>query len=191
MPSPPDFPGRARLIQRIEQAHETGFSPERLCRALEALHRERGITLPPAALSAHPDRYTRRQLHTCERLDYDLIVMTWGPGQGSPLHDHDGNWCVECLWQGNLEITHHQPRERDAEGRIRFASQPPALAHAGEGDWLDAGAEYHTMRNPDPVTTAVSLHLYPRSFRQSGWFTPDQSGWHHRRTCDLTLDAWD
>lgn len=191
MASSPDFPGRAWLIQRIGHVLENDFSPARLCRELKALHAEGGITLPPAALSPRPDRYARHQIHVCERLGYELIVMTWGPGQGSPLHDHDGNWCVECLWQGHLEITRHEPRERDAEGRIRFASQPPTLAHAGEGDWLDAGAEHHTMRNPDPAITAVSLHVYPHGFRQSGWFEPGEDGWHQRRVCDLVLDAWD
>ena len=191
MASPHDFPGRARLIQSIERVHESGFSPERLCRMLEALHREGGIALPPATLSPCPDRYTRRRLHACDRWDYELIVMTWGPGQGSPLHDHDGHWCVECLWQGHLEITRHEPRERDAEGRLRFSTQPPTLAHAGQGDWLDAGAEHHTMRNPDPAITAVSLHVYPRAFRQSGWFEPDEDGWHQRRVCELSLDSWD
>ncbi len=191
MASPHDFPGRARLIQSIERVHESGFSPQRLCRALEALYREGGIVLPPTLLSPRPDRYARHQLHACDRWGYVLIAMTWGPGQGSPLHDHDGNWCVECLWQGSLEITHHEPRERQADGRLRFAAQPPMLAHAGEGDWLDAAAQYHTMHNPDPGITAVSLHVYPSTFRQCGWFEPAEDGWLRRHACDLALDPWD
>lgn len=188
---PHDFPGFARLIQSIERVYENGFSPERLCRALEALYCEGGIALPSAALSPHPERYARRLLHTCERWGYDLIVMTWGPGQGSPLHDHDGHWCVECLWQGNLEITRHEPHERDIDGQVRFVTHPATLAHAGEGDWLDASAEHHTMRNPDPAVTAVSLHVYPRAFHQCGWFEPAGKGWHQRHACELALDTWD
>ncbi len=192
MRSAPDFPGRARLIQAIDHIHESGFNPERLCCALEDLHRTGGIALPAAVLSPRPDRYTRRQLHACPRWGYELIVMTWGPGHGSPLHDHDGHWCVECLWHGALEITRYDPCENDADGRMRFARQTRTRARAGQGAWLDSSSQYHTMRNPDPAEVAVSLHVYPLSFRRSGWFEPAADGWHQqRRIGEVTLDEWD
>ncbi|MCX7555595.1 cysteine dioxygenase family protein [Xanthomonadaceae bacterium JHOS43] len=191
MASPVDFLGRTRLIQSIEQVHESGFSPERLCRVLEAQCRNGGIALPAAALSPRPDRYARRRIHLCDRWAYELIAMTWGPGQSSPLHDHDGQWCVECLWQGSLEITRHDLCERHLDGRIRFVTHAPTLTHAGEGDWLDAETGYHTMRNPSAENAAISLHIYPRAFRQCGWYEPAGEGWVRRHDCNLSLDPWD
>lgn len=191
MASHHDFPGRDRLIRSIEQVFVNGqMSPQRLCLALQALHREGSVALPPALLTPASERYLRRRIHACDRLGYELIAMTWGPAQGSPLHDHDGNWCVECLWQGTLSIVRHEPCERDQDGRTRFVSHPATLSHTGEGDWLEGHSGYHTMGNPDPEITAVSLHIYPRTFRQCGWFEPMEDGWHRRRACDVTLDAW-
>ena len=36
------------------------------------------------------------------------------PGQGTPIHDHGGLWCVECVLQGRIEVRAYRPT--DAEG---------------------------------------------------------------------------
>ena len=49
--------------------------------------------------------------------------MTWGPGQGTPLHDHAGIWCVECVVEGEMEVRQYDLVEENA-GSFRFVPQP-------------------------------------------------------------------
>ena len=70
---------------------------------------------------------------------YSVVAMTWGPGQGTPLHDHSGLWCVEGVWHGELEITQYEllesrwrprplPRRRRHACRPRQRRQPDPAA---------------------------------------------------------------
>ncbi len=36
--------------------------------------------------------------------------MTWGPGQGTPLHDHAGIWCVEGVVEGKSGLANASER---------------------------------------------------------------------------------
>ena len=58
--------------------------------------------------------YGRRLLHRDPRGRYTVVVMTWGPGQGTPIHDHANLWCVECVYRGNVS------KWTLPEGTLRF-----------------------------------------------------------------------
>src|SRR5205085_707566 len=51
--------------------------------------------------------YARRLLHRDPSGKYTMVVMTWGPGQKTALHDHAGIWCVECVVEGNMEVSQY------------------------------------------------------------------------------------
>ena len=36
---------------------------------------------------------------------YSVVVMVWDRNQGTPLHDHAGVWCVECVYRGRIRVT--------------------------------------------------------------------------------------
>lgn len=38
--------------------------------------------------------------------------MTRGPGQGMPLHDHGGMWCIEGVFRGSIEVRPYELVER-------------------------------------------------------------------------------
>ena len=38
---------------------------------------------------------------------YTAVVMTWGPGQGTAMHDHGGLWCVEGVVEGAMTVTQY------------------------------------------------------------------------------------
>ena len=42
-----------------------------------------------------------------DELGYTAVVMTWGPGQRTPLHDHAGIWCVEGVVEGRMDVTQY------------------------------------------------------------------------------------
>ena len=83
--------------------------------ALQDVLRRQDLSLPERFHTSLPDTYARRLLHRDPDGRYTVVVMTWGPGQKTALHDHAGIWCVECVVDG-----------RDGDHAVRPAS--PTMA---------------------------------------------------------------
>lgn len=184
------FPGRDQLIQTLDDAVACGKLPaitDHLRTGLCQLIRSDGIRLPPSVFQTVGDHYGRRLLYRSKQFGYAVIAMTWGPGQGAPIHDHAGMWCVEGVWQGDLEITQYEKLEEDGE---RFRMRPAGTIQAGEGS---AGSlipphEYHTIRNPSDSQTCVSVHVYAGPMTECSTFTPLDNDWYQRQHQALSLD---
>ena len=118
----PPFHGRDRLIAAVDHAvqHEHAHQIAATLRsALREAIADSRIQLPACVHHPIEDHYARRELYRSPVHGYSIVAMSWGPGQGTPLHDHSGLWCVEGVWLGQLEITQYQLLERDGE-RFRF-----------------------------------------------------------------------
>src|SRR5690606_32955581 len=66
----------------------------RLRSVLCELIRDPAVRLPDCVHDRIDDHYARREVYRSPDLGYSVIAMTWGPGQGTPIHDHCGRWCV-------------------------------------------------------------------------------------------------
>ena len=101
-------PKADELIQRLDRAVATDDT-DRLCinvkRVLAEVVGSGEQFVDDAFLAPAPDRYARRLLHRDPAGRYSAVVMVWGPGQGTPLHDHAGVWCVECVYRGRIRVT--------------------------------------------------------------------------------------
>jgi len=169
-----EFPGCRKLIDAIDTAVSKPSTPEitdSLRNALCQLIRGQEVKLPECVFETVEGRYARRELYRSDDHDYCVVAMTWGPGQGTPIHDHCGMWCVEGVWSGALEVVQYE-RLADAEGQWRF--QPVGSIQAGPGS---AGSlipphEYHTIRNPSDDAVAVSLHIYSGPMTHCATFKP-------------------
>ena len=128
-----EFPGCDRLLAMIDEAVARGDDhavTDRLRNGLSDAIRDGQIRLPDCVLEPVADHYARRELYRCESSGYSVVAMTWGPGQGTPIHDHSGLWCVEGIWHGQLEITQYELREQQGE---RFHFEPVGTHLAGAG----------------------------------------------------------
>ena len=137
------------------------------------------------------DHYARRELHVSPELGYSVVAMTWGPGQGTRIHDHDGAWCVEGVWHGRLAITQYEPRER-RDGRWRFIRMGDIEAGPGSAGSLIPPHEYHAIRNASARDVAVSIHIYAEPMTCCGVFAEAEAqgdGWHRYIEKQLSLDA--
>ena len=185
-----DFRGRAHLIESIDAAIALGDHAavvQSLRGALCRMMRERSVELPACVLDPVADHYARRELYVSPQYGYGVIAMTWGPGQGTPIHDHSGLWCVEGVWHGQLEITQYDLTERRGE-RFRFTEVGTLIAGTGSAGSLIPPHEYHTIRNASDTDTAVSLHIYQRTMTCCGIFDTAGDGWHAYVNKQLTLD---
>lgn len=188
--TPVDFPGQAKFIGAIDAAVSAGDEhavTAALRNCLCALIRDRDVQLPDCVHEPIVDHYARRELYRSPEHGYSVVAMTWGPGQGTPLHDHSGLWCVEGVWDGALEIVQYELLERDGE-RYRFRAAGGMHAGPGSAGSLIPPHEYHTIRNTSPDSVAVSLHIYKAPMACCSKFAPRNGEWFERETSDMLTD---
>lgn len=188
--APVDFPGRDRLLAGIEAALAAGDQhavTRTLRHTLCALIRDPDVRLPECVHAPIADHYARRELYRCPSHGYSVVAMTWGPGQGTPLHDHAGLWCVEGVWLGELEITQYELLEQEGD-RFRFRAAGGIHAGPGSAGSLIPPHEYHTIRNASNADTAISLHIYQAEMACCARFHPQADEWFVREAAMLPTD---
>jgi len=178
------------LIERLDAA--VGLDqPDRITGRikidLEQLTRGSGVTVPEAFKRAGTDRYARRLLHRAPNGGYTVVVMAWGPGQRTQLHDHGGLWCVECVLQGEIDVTQYDLIEREAD-RFRFERQPSVRATMGDAGCLIPPFDYHVLQNALPDRTSISLHVYAGEMSHCNLFEPEGPRWWTRTSKSLHYD---
>ncbi|MGA0585782.1 cysteine dioxygenase [Dyella sp. KRB-257] len=169
-----EFPGCRQLIDAIDHAvsqPSTHAITDTLRNSLCRLIRAQEVTLPECVYQTAEGRYARRELYRSEEHGYCVVAMTWGPGQGTPIHDHCGMWCVEGVWSGALEVVQYE-RLAEEDGQWRFQEVGSIQAGPGSAGSLIPPHEYHTIRNPSDDTIAVSLHIYSGQMTHCAIFQP-------------------
>lgn len=141
-------------------------------RALEEIISSGKEFLPSEFLQPAPDRYARRLLHKDPQDRYTVLVMVWGLGQGTPLHDHAGMWCVECVYRGKILVRSYDLEDEVGE-KFKFKLEQEVLAGIGEAGTLIPPFDYHTIENALPDQPAVTLHVYGGEMEWCNAFVPD------------------
>lgn len=183
-------PNLHELVHELDRAVELGDarrSTAAIKRTLSDMIRADRIRLPQRFFEPLPDTYARRLLHKDETRGYSAIVMTWGPGQGTALHDHGGIWCVEGVVSGEMEVIQYEMTD-DAEGRYRFAPRGRVQALAGASGALIPPFEYHILRNAFDDRVTVTLHVYGGEMNHCHLFEPNDDGSYRRVGRDLVLN---
>lgn len=155
-----------------------------LCRLITA----GGVRLPEAFCVPITGGYARRLLHDDPARGYTAIAMVWGPGQGTPVHDHNGLWCVEGVVEGAIEITQYDLVARDGV-RHRFLRQATIRAGVGSAGRLIPPYDYHTIANPDSDKKAVTIHVYGGEMDRCSAFQPLPDGWYQKEIRQLSYTA--
>lgn len=186
----PNFRGHDKLVQAFDVAVASGDQhaiTAALRNTLCQLIHDPDVQLPDCVHDPIDDHYARRELYRSAEHGYSVVAMTWGPGQGTPIHDHCGLWCVEGVWRGELEITQYELLEHDQD-RFRFRAAGGIQAGAGSAGSLIPPHEYHSIRNASPDAIAISLHIYKAPMESCSMFTPQQGEWYTRAAKPLATD---
>ncbi len=186
----PDFPGKELLIERLRWATRgdcphgiTSCLREALCDLMD----EKSIRFPTEFIQSSGDGYQRRLLHHDDQTGCCVMAMTWGPGQGTQIHDHSGMWCVEGIWHGSIEVVQYELMAQK-EGRYRFEPRTTMRAGRGSAGSLIPPHEYHTISNPDEHESALSIHIYSGEMTCCNVFKEVEDGWYQRESRQLSCD---
>jgi predicted metal-dependent enzyme (double-stranded beta helix superfamily) len=165
------------LIERLRDAvrlRDVTAIAEKIKHELENFIPDEGLRLPQHFRTPLPDHYARRLLYRDPELDFTAVVMTWGPGQHTALHDHAGIWCVEGVVEGEMEVHRYELLSEEGDGLFRFAERGKAHACAGSAGALIPPFEHHVLANPRD-RTSLTLHVYGGDMDHCSVFEPIES----------------
>ena len=177
------------LIRRLDQATAAPDDAAR-CRNVKQVLVEIVASgeqfLDPALLEPSPDYYARRLLHRDPQGRYTVVAMVWDRGQGTPLHDHAGHWCVECVYRGKIRVTSFSVHGGDPETAIvNFEKEKVVMAGIGEAGALIPPFEYHMIENPD-AQPSVTIHVYGGEMKFCHVYEPVGGGGYRRQYKELS-----
>ena len=155
--------------------------------ALCDLIRANNLEIPERFMRPRQDHYARRLLFRNDVLGYTAVVMTWGPGQTTCLHDHAGMWCVEGVVAGQMNVTRFDLVETVGD-RFRFTRVEEVKAGVGSSGALIPPYEYHVLGNALPDETSVTLHIYGGEMSHCSIFEPRADGLWARSLKTLDYD---
>ena len=90
---------------------------------------------------------------------YVVVVMVWDADQGTPIHGHDGKWCVECVYQGTIQVISYDLVGSPDDELVSFRKEQEVAAGRGEAGSLIPPFDYHVIENTHPER-AVTIHVY-------------------------------
>jgi predicted metal-dependent enzyme (double-stranded beta helix superfamily) len=170
--------GLTDLVARLEAAVE-GKTPEaitaRVKADLEDVLGRSALVIPDRFRVPRADCYARRLLYKDPSDRFTAVVMTWGPGQGTPVHDHGGLWCVEGVVEGEMAVTQYDVREVGDRFRVTPVGRP-LTAGVGTAGRLIPPTDYHVLANAQPAATSLTLHIYGGNLEGCRIFQPGDDG---------------
>ncbi|MEW9522157.1 cysteine dioxygenase [Streptomyces tubercidicus] len=134
--------------------------------------------------------YTRLLLNSPQDA-YQVVLVFWGPGQGSPIHDHDNTIGVVSALTGATKeikyiVTRHEgERVKLIEG-TEFTIAPGRITPILPED----DKQLHLMVNEEAHWSAT-VHVYLNAIHRYRHYTPTPSGAFRTAETQLWFDEWD
>jgi predicted metal-dependent enzyme (double-stranded beta helix superfamily) len=173
------FHGLSELIKRLDSA--VGLrEPE----AITARVKDELCDVLSRSALRLPEKYWRTRqegyAHQNPELGYTAVVMTWAPGQCTPLHDHGGLWCVEGVVDGAMQVTQFDLTDA-SDDSYAFAERGKVQAGVGSAGSLIPPWDYHVLGNALPDRPSLTLHVYGGDLTACHVFLPRPDGRYERQ----------
>ena len=171
-----------RILDAAVQDADEGSRCSKVKSVLKDAIEENPGFLPPEFLETSEGGYSRHLFHRDPAGRYSVVIMVWDRGQGTPLHDHSGMWCVEGVYQGKIQVISYACDGETGEdsGLFRFHEAEKVLAGVGETGALIPPYDYHSISNPD-ASPAVTIHVYGGEMERCNTFLPEGEGCFRRQ----------
>lgn len=112
--------------------------------------------LPEEFARPSPERYQQYLLHCDSRERFSVVSFVWGPGQGTPIHDHR-------VWGlvGVLRGRERAERFRQAPDRSLVSHGPPEFLDEGDVEAVSPQiGDIHRVSNALDKHPSISIHVY-------------------------------
>ncbi|XP_078356768.1 cysteine dioxygenase type 1-like [Oculina patagonica] len=129
-----------------------------------------------------PHRYTRNLVDEGNG-KFNLIVLCWGEGQGSSIHDHADAHCFLKVLDGRLKETQF-PWPSESEPEKPLEPTATRFYETNEVNYINDTIGLHRVENVSHTDTAASLHVYIPAFDMCQSFD-QRTG--HKRKCQVTF----
>ena len=143
--------------------------------------------LPRPCRVAEARSYARHLLYQDGKTGFVIVAMVWGAGQRTAIHDHAGVWCVEGVYEGNIEVTRFNPIGRMGK-TVRFEEGEAIRAGVGACGALIPPVEYHRIAN-ESREKAISVHVYGRDLKVCNIFNPLGGDRYQREAKKMQYDS--
>ncbi|UFZ07514.1 cysteine dioxygenase [Bradyrhizobium ontarionense] len=111
--------------------------------------------LPEAYAVADGGRYRQYLLYADPLERFSIVSFVWGPGQGTPIHDHRVWGLVGVLRGEELSVSH----ARQPDGTLHAA--PPERLRAGQTAAVSPQiGDIHAISNGLADRSSISIHVY-------------------------------
>jgi cysteine dioxygenase len=127
-------------------------------------------------------RYTRN-LVSAGNGKYNLMLLCWGEGMGSSIHDHADAHCFVKILDGALrEVQYDWPKTENADQPL--VEKCSGSLSKNSVTYINDSIGLHRVENSSHTDPAVSLHCYIPPFEACHAFN-QQTG--HRTRCKVTF----
>ncbi|XP_060700535.1 cysteine dioxygenase type 1-like [Hemiscyllium ocellatum] len=127
-------------------------------------------------------RYTRNLVDEGNG-KFNLMILCWGEGHGSSIHDHADSHCFLKLLQGQLKETlFHWPDGKGKELNKKFET----ILQENQCTYINDSLGVHRVENLSHTEVAVSLHLYSPPFDSCNCFD-ERTG--HKKKVGVTFTS--
>lgn len=111
--------------------------------------------LPAEFARPHPDHYQQYLLHCDSAERFSIVSFVWGPGQGTPIHDHRV-WGLVGVLRGQEKSEHFT---QDQDGALH--SVGTSVLHPGDIELLSPeDGDIHRVTNGLADGPSISIHVY-------------------------------
>nr|XP_033784960.1 cysteine dioxygenase type 1 isoform X2 [Geotrypetes seraphini] len=111
------------------------------------------------------------------------MILCWGEGHGSSIHDHTDSHCFLKMLQGNLKETLFEwPDKKINEEMVKKSEN---VLKENQCAYINDSIGLHRVENSSHTESAVSLHLYIPPFDACNTF--DQRTGHKNK---VTMTFW-
>ncbi|XP_065369590.1 cysteine dioxygenase type 1 [Calliphora vicina] len=130
------------------------------------------------------DRYKyTRNLVDAGNGKFNLMILCWGEGHGSTIHDHSDSHCFMKMLKGDLmetryswpdmenqQVDGHLPEGEEYENHDALQVLGQRTMGLNDVAYINDNLGLHRVENPSHSDTSVSLHLYCPPFQTCSMF---------------------
>jgi predicted metal-dependent enzyme (double-stranded beta helix superfamily) len=112
--------------------------------------------LPDAFARPSQERYQQYLLHCDSRERFSIVSFVWGPGQGTPIHDHRV-WGLVGVLRGSERVERFRRRH---DGALEQLGSAVSLYESEVETISPTEGDIHRVANGLADASSISIHVY-------------------------------